>query len=433
MKEHLVILGGGLAGLYAAKQFAKRNCTVTILEKEREVGGLCRSFVFDKGIVCDIGPHIFFSRNKDTLAKLLEFMPDNTKHRRSNRIIHDHKLFQYPFENSLSLLNDDEKHWVSDSFINNQYENLEVNNMLQFFLKIFGDGITKLYLEPYNEKIWKHHPAFLDTQMVERIPRPPVQDILNSLHGKDSDGYLHQLFFHYPNEGGASTLINNIKQSLPSNVSIITDSNIKEIRDIEGAYQVVTRNHHYSATRILSTIPLRTFCDLYVGFINYIELATQSKLLKHNDIYEVVVTCNGDIGGDNFAFMNADRDVIFHRVSKINFLKGNYDLQGKTTLLAEVTVPMGIEYEHDWLKAQIKKGLDKCFGHVTVDSMLARKFENAYVIYDLNHYQTTTDILTKFRKSGHIQFAGRQGLHQYLNTDQVIESVDKVYDTWNWS
>ena len=29
------------------------------------------------------------------------------------------------------------------------------------FLKIFGEGITKTYLEPYNQKIWKFEPSFM--------------------------------------------------------------------------------------------------------------------------------------------------------------------------------------------------------------------------------------------------------------------------------
>ena len=52
--------------------------------------------------------------------------------------------------------------------------------MLQFFLVTFGEGITDLFLRPYNEKIWKFDPSMMDTQMVERIPKPPPEDIIRS-------------------------------------------------------------------------------------------------------------------------------------------------------------------------------------------------------------------------------------------------------------
>lgn len=91
--------------------------------------------------------------------------------RKSNKIFYKRKLIRYPFENDLSGLDKDEKTHCIKEFINNPYEDYNAENMLQFFLKTFGEGITKLYLQPYNEKIWKFNPAYMDIQMVERIPK----------------------------------------------------------------------------------------------------------------------------------------------------------------------------------------------------------------------------------------------------------------------
>ena len=64
-----------------------------------------------------------------------------------------------------------EKEYCLQEFLNNPYENYIAENMQQFFLKTFGEGIIKTYLQPYNEKIWKYDPTFMDVQMVERIPK----------------------------------------------------------------------------------------------------------------------------------------------------------------------------------------------------------------------------------------------------------------------
>lgn len=69
-------------------------------------------------------------------------------------------------------------------------------------MKTFGEGITNIYLRPYNEKIWNFDPAFMDTQMVERIPKPPKEDIIRSASGETIDGYVHQLYFSYPISSG---------------------------------------------------------------------------------------------------------------------------------------------------------------------------------------------------------------------------------------
>ena len=98
------------------------------------------------------------------------------KIRRSNRILHKKRFVQYPFENDLSKLPPEDLDYCVNGFLHNPYENYNAQNMLQFFLKTFGEGITNTYLRPYNEKIWKFDPSFMDTQMVNRIPKPPKED-----------------------------------------------------------------------------------------------------------------------------------------------------------------------------------------------------------------------------------------------------------------
>ena len=94
-----------------------------------------------------------------------------------------------------------------ETFLDNPYSHYAAGKpCCQFFLATFGEGMTDLYLRPYNEKIWKFDPAFMDMQMVERIPKPPAEDILRSAKGEATEGYLHQLFFRYPKQGGIQAL-----------------------------------------------------------------------------------------------------------------------------------------------------------------------------------------------------------------------------------
>ena len=72
----------------------------------------------------------------------------------------------------------------------------------------------RTYLEPYNRKIWKFDPSFMDTQMVERIPKPPKNDIINSAKGIKSEGYKHQLYFQYPKSKGIQALFDAYYSSL---------------------------------------------------------------------------------------------------------------------------------------------------------------------------------------------------------------------------
>lgn len=61
----VMILGGGLSALSLAffLQNRKDIDEITLLEKEKSIGGLCRTFEFN-GLKYDIGPHIIFQKIK---------------------------------------------------------------------------------------------------------------------------------------------------------------------------------------------------------------------------------------------------------------------------------------------------------------------------------------------------------------------------------
>ena len=206
------VLGGGLSGLTLACLLQEKPGvgSIDILEKEDTPGGLCRSFPFGN-LHYDVGPHIMFSKDSEVLGLMVDLLGDNLhKLRRSNRVWHDGRLVKYPFENELSALSETDKTYCLNAFLNNPYADYPPQNMLQFFLATFGEGITNLFLRPYNEKIWKFDPSMMDTQMVERIPKPPPEDIIRSAQGVATEGYVHQLYFHYPKTGGIQSMVSGL-------------------------------------------------------------------------------------------------------------------------------------------------------------------------------------------------------------------------------
>ena len=50
----------------------------------------------------------------------------------------------------------------------------------------------------------------------------------------------------------------------------------------------------------------------------------KSKNLKYNSIIIALVNVKGNVAGNNFAFMVPQKDIIFHRISKLDFLGKNY-------------------------------------------------------------------------------------------------------------
>lgn len=418
-----IILGGGLAGLSLA-YFLERD--TIILEKEKRLGGLCKSFEFNK-IMHDIGPHIFFSKNKKILNMITSLTETNLI-RRSNKIFHKGKLIKYPFENDLATLDEGERDYCLKEFLNNPYENYRANNMLQFFLKTFGEGITRLYLQPYNEKIWKFDPVYMSTQMVERIPKPPKEDVIKSAEGIKTEGYLHQLYFHYPKKGGVQQLINSYLNKISHKSKIFNLVNIKKIYKKDGIWKIETNKGNFSCETLINCMPLHEILK-YIEAPNDVKEAL--KKLKYNSLYVVPVQAKKDNIGNNFALYFADKNIIFHRISKLNFLGENYCLDnGGSTILVEITYrPHSYlsSLSAEEIKQKVLDDLNK-LNLVSKGDILDisfKSFKYAYPIYDLAHKENKEHVLDYLSKGG-IYCCGRFAEFEYLNMDAIVEHSCKL-------
>jgi protoporphyrinogen oxidase len=423
------ILGGGLSAL-SYLYYSRENAV--LIEKEDRLGGLCRSYNLN-GISYDIGPHIFFSQDADVLHTLVSLAPMHI-HRRSNRILFKAKFVKYPFENELSALPPADRDWCLKSFLNNPYTEYKTNNMLQFFYTTFGEGIIRSYIEPYNRKIWKFEPSFMDTQMVDRIPRPPREDIIASAKGKSTEGYLHQLYFHYPDSHGAESIIQSLANTLigRGNCRFMCSTPLKRIIiKSKNSFKVFAGNVNIDTDKIVTTLPIQELipCIEPTPPVNVINAMNK---LKFNSIHITVTNVKKDNLGDNFAVMIPDPDISFHRVSKIDFLGVNYHLPHSSTIMTEITYRKGGMYDlPDSRISEIviqdlhKTGLVR---KQSINNIKTLSFKYAYVIYDLEH-RRNVDIVLKWLESKNITSIGRFAEFEYINMDKAMSNArDKAYE-----
>ena len=428
------VLGGGLSGISLAYFLQNKqgiNC-IEILEKEREPGGLCRSFNLN-GLSYDIGPHIIFSKDNEILDLMINLLGENkNKFKRSNKIYYKKSFIKYPFENELSALSEADREYCLNTFLNNPYENSVAENMLQYFLKTFGEGITNIYLKPYNEKIWKFDLSFMDTQMIERIPKPPREDIINSASGIPTEGYLHQIYFYYPQQGGINSLIKSFINQFNKKVIITADSNVVELQRIKNKWKIKTdKGASGEYDLIVSTIPVQSLAGIYKSDIPK-EIIESIIDLKYSSIIITIINVKKDNLGSNFSVMVPGKDIIFHRVSKLNFLGDCYGAKdGSNTLLVEITYAKDSLLEkmsNSDVEKKIIEGLeDTKFidNREQINFMETRRFEYAYIIYDLHHKKNMNLIRNYFDNQG-ISLCGRFGEFEYLNMDAVIRHAKNL-------
>ena len=431
----LTILGAGLSGLSLAYFLQGRDDIeeIDIIEKDDDIAGLCRSIRKD-GYTYDIGPHILFSKDKEMLELMLSVLDDKNDLKRSNQIIYKGRWVQYPFENDLSKLPEDDLNYCVSMFKANPYRNYEPKNMLQFFLKTFGEGITNTYLRPYNEKIWKYDPSFMDTQMVERIPQPTDEEIMRSASGETVEGYVHQLYFHFPNEGGIEAVPKGFAKKLGDKCRIHLNNEVKVVeKNSDGTFKVVTdRGQEFVSERLISTIPVQAMTDAYIKVPQDIQRRVDD--LKYNSIIIAFVKTKENLSGDNFAFMNPEKDIIFHRISKMDFLGDAYK-SDSATYMVEVTYRKNDytdQLSEDELKSRIADGMVRIgFAKEKGDTSFINitKHEYAYVIYDLNHKENMTAIRDYYKREG-IYLNGRFGNFEYWNMDKVLREAKNMAEVF---
>jgi len=431
------ILGAGLAGISLAERLQDLSdvAQIELLEKAPASGGLARSFPFGN-VHYDCGPHIIFSKDTEVLQLMVEVLGDNVhKLRRSNRVFHDGRFVKYPFENELSALSQQDKNYALSAFLDNPYADYTPRNMLQFFLATFGEGITNLYLRPYNEKIWKFDPAFMDTQMVERIPRPPAEDIIRSAEGAETEGYVHQLFFHYPKTGGIQSLVDAFRSRLGPEVTIHTNTAVEKVEREAGQWKVSAADgtqRRYD--RLVSTIPIPDLVESLGAAVPEAVIGAADGL-RFNSIAICMVKVRRDNLDDTLALMVADKQIVFHRLTKINYLCAPESEDGTVTLQMEVTYRKGDlidQLTDEQLSGEVIKGLVK-LGFIDGDEdVLAdelRRFQYAYVIYDLRHRRNTRTVRSYCEDELGIVLHGRFGEFEYLNMDAVIRrSIDRAQE-----
>ena len=71
-KDKVVVIGGGIAGIFSALLYGSKGHKVTLVEKETTIGGLLRSQeLFEKGLMFDYGTHLLSSTNNKEIDSLL--------------------------------------------------------------------------------------------------------------------------------------------------------------------------------------------------------------------------------------------------------------------------------------------------------------------------------------------------------------------------
>jgi protoporphyrinogen oxidase len=408
------ILGGGISGI-TLQRFL--NHPSELLEREERPGGLCRTFWKD-GFGYDIGGHILFSKHAHVNTLIDELLGENINHcRRANAVLFKGRYVKYPFENDLGALEVEDRYECLMGYLKNDYP--PPKNLAEWSYHTFGKGIAEKYLIPYNNKIWKLDSTKMGMEWVERIPKPPMEDVVKSALGIQTEGYLHQLFFRYPLSGGFESVV---QKMLKPSASLKTGFNIRQIVRKGAGWSVSDGNNSRQYERVVISFPIQLAVRCLRDVPEAVVTAVRS--LRYNSVRIVLLAVNNESLMGKSAVYIPDPSVLPHRVCFMGFFSPNMVRPGSSSLIAEVTVQPGSDLDQmsdDTLVDETVRGLER-IGVLKSGEIITsetRRFEYAYPVYDLNYSANSKIIRAYFAEMG-IDLLGRFAEFEYINSDECI-------------
>jgi len=411
------ILGGGLTGLTIAF-FLKED--FEILEKNEECGGLCRSiqengFTFDYG-----GAHIIFSRNKKPVNFMVKTLGKNyVRGRRNNKIFFKEKFVKYPFENGLSDLPKEDTFECLYYYLKNN--STKPNNFKEWIYYTFGKGIAEKYLIPYNDKIWNYDTEKMSLHWVDgRVPKPPLEDVIKSAIGIETEGYTHQLYFYYPKRGGIQALINAMEDKVSN---VFKNFEVKRIEKNGNKWIVSNGKEKKEFEQLVSTIPLFDLTNA-IGNIPK-KILNAINQLRYNSLITVMLGIDKPKINDFTAIYFPNKNFFPHRVGfPMNFSEYNVP-QGMSSLVAEITANSGDglwELNDEKIIEHVVTGLNeiKILDKKNVCYSRVIRSKYAYIVYNLG-YLKNIKIIKEYLTNIGIELCGRFSEFEYLNMDACIE------------
>ena len=276
-----IILGAGPCGLGAAYHLNKCGHTDwQIFERNDHFGGLSASFTDTTGFTWDIGGHVLFS-HYDYFDKAVADALGNSyyEHQRESWIRILQRWVPYPFQNNVRYLPGDVLSECVSGLRELQGSPDMAANFKEWMNTVFGSGIVKYFMEPYNFKVWG---VPLDSMSKEWIAeRVSLVDIArieqNIAEGRDDLSWGPNNVFKFPKNGGTGAIYEGIAEPLREKIHLLHE--MTEI-DLDRKRVIFSngRIEHYDV--LINTSPLNLFVSKCHTISESIEEATGH--LVHN-------------------------------------------------------------------------------------------------------------------------------------------------------
>jgi protoporphyrinogen oxidase len=292
MEAKIVIIGAGPTGLGAAyrlKELGHKN--FQMYERLGHLGGLASSYTDSAGFTWDVGGHVMFSHYKYYDKCFDDLMGNDFQMNMRECWL---RMFDtwvpYPFQNNIRHLPKQACFECLTGLIEAQTkrDHKAAKNFKEFMDAVFGDGIVKYFMGPYNFKVWAHPPEMMNKEWIgERVAMVDInRAIKNVVMGTDDVSWGPNNQFKFPLFGGTGEFYRRFGKPLEGHVNLnkaVDFINLikKEVRFKDG--EIVKYD------TLITAMPLDKLCnDVLNGEVPR-DIKKAAKSLRHSGGYMVGV------------------------------------------------------------------------------------------------------------------------------------------------
>lgn len=392
-----LILGGGPAGLTLANSFLQcGEKDFLLLEKEDEVGGLCRSKIIDEAPLDIGGGHFLDTKRTQVCEFLFQFLPQAewSWYERNSKIRYKDTLLDHPFESNIWQMKVDDQVAFLKSVAQAGCNSGKVKpeRFVEWISWKLGTKIAEEYMLPYNRKMFGADLNELGTYWLEKLPNVSFEDTLWSCltHRAYGQEPGHSTFY-YPKKYGYGEVWLRMggylgERLLCGKTAVWIDLEKRQVGVQDGAV--------YQADVIITTVPWRSF-QMIRGLSENMQKDVQT--LKHS---AVCIDYNGEnLDTDAQWIYNPDPGVPYHRLLlRHNFAEGS---------------------KGHWTETNLDRA----------QQTSSIRFVNEYA-YPLNTLQKPAimERLLSYAQMHGVYGLGRWGEHCHYNSDVTVEKAMGLAD-----
>ncbi|MDR1695466.1 MAG: NAD(P)-binding protein [Endomicrobium sp.] len=419
-----VIIGAGISGLCAA-YFLKKP--YVLLEAKPYAGGLCASF-YENGFTFDHSGHFIHIKDKNIKKFVSKFSGGTDEINRNASIYLRNAFIPYPFQANLYYLDEKTKKECVDGIL--KRKNVEISAAMPFSgwsEAMFGKGITKYFMKPYNQKLWSFDLKKMTAEWTGAfVPKPDAQSIVKSAYSKNKTIYGYNGVFYYPKQKGCQALIDGLSKK----VKIALNEKTSKI-DIKNKI-VYTQNKKYAYDNVISTqalpelikqirdVPLnvkKAVSKLICSQVRCVNIGVKSSkgipaVLKNKHWVYLPET--------SFPFY---RIGVYSNVSAASAPKNSY------SFYAEFSSRNGkYKNSENVIKDLIKAGFIRKSDEIACVNVIDMPY--AYVIFDKNRRESL-EVINKFLNKNGIFSIGRYGAWEYSFIEKNIKDAKAAAEIIN--